>query len=82
MTEINDIPDMPALRARIDDVDRQLMALFAHRHALIDRAAQIKRGNGLPARIDDRVEEVAMNAGATRKPRDWTRISTRPCGGS
>ncbi|MBU2957531.1 chorismate mutase [Paracoccus sp. 1_MG-2023] len=62
MTEIRDIPDMPALRAEIDKVDRQLMALFAHRHALIDRAAQIKRGNGLPARIDDRVEEVAMNA--------------------
>ena len=62
MTEIRDIPDMPALRAEIDRVDRQLMALFARRHALIDRAAQIKAGTGLPARIDARVEEVAANA--------------------
>ncbi|ODT61381.1 MULTISPECIES: chorismate mutase [Paracoccus] len=61
MTRINDIPDMPALRVEIDALDAQLMALLARRHALIDRAAQIKAGNGMPARIDDRVEEVVAN---------------------
>jgi len=61
MTRIQDIPDMAALRARIDAVDAQLMALMAHRHALIDRAAQIKAGNGLPARIEARVEQVVAN---------------------
>lgn len=61
MTRISDIPDMPALRAQIDDLDAQLMALMARRHALIDRAAQIKSGNGMPARIDKRVEEVVAN---------------------
>lgn len=61
MTKIEDIPDMPTLRAEIDALDTRLMALLAQRHALIDRAAQIKSGNGMPARIDDRVEEVVAN---------------------
>ena len=61
MTRISDIHDMPALRVEIDALDAQLMALLARRHALIDRAAQIKAGNGMPARIDDRVEEVVAN---------------------
>lgn len=56
-----DIPDMPALRVEIDALDRDLMALMARRHALIDRAAQIKTGNGWPARIPARVEEVVDN---------------------
>ncbi|WP_265502800.1 chorismate mutase [Paracoccus beibuensis] len=57
----NDIPDMPTLREQIDALDARLMALMADRHALIDRAAQIKSGNGMPARIDERVEEVVAN---------------------
>jgi isochorismate pyruvate lyase len=61
MTPTHDIPDMPALRAEIDALDHDLMALLARRHALIDRAAQIKTGNGWPARIPDRVEEVVSN---------------------
>lgn len=61
MTRISDIPDMPALRVEIDALDAQLMALLARRHALIDRAAQIKAGNGMPARIEARVEEVVAN---------------------
>mgnify|MGYP005829449223 FL=1 len=62
MTRTDDIPDMPALRARIDALDAQLIALFAERSALIDRAARIKVERGLPARIDWRVEEVVANA--------------------
>ncbi|WP_255418583.1 chorismate mutase [Paracoccus sp. JM45] len=61
MTSINNIPDMPALRSEIDALDLELMALLARRHALIDRAAQIKTGNGWPARIPKRVEEVVAN---------------------
>lgn len=61
MTPTEDFPDMPALRAEIDALDRDLMTLMARRHALIDRAAQIKTGNGWPARIPDRVEEVVSN---------------------
>ncbi|TRW97515.1 chorismate mutase [Paracoccus sp. M683] len=62
MTQIDDIPDMPALRARIDALDKQLVALLAERSALIDRAARIKARDRLPARIDARVEEVVANA--------------------
>lgn len=61
MTRIDDINDMATLRAHIDALDQQLVALFAQRHALIDRAARIKAREGLPARIDARVEEVVAN---------------------
>ncbi|WP_182912905.1 chorismate mutase [Paracoccus onubensis] len=62
MTEIDDIPDMPALRAEIDALDAELIRLLARRRAMIDRAAQIKAAQNLPARIDWRVEEVVANA--------------------
>lgn len=53
---------MHALRARIDELDGRLVALLSERAALIDEAARIKLREGLPARIDSRVEEVAANA--------------------
>jgi tRNA/rRNA methyltransferase len=53
-----DCADMGELRAAIDAVDRALVGLFAERTAYIERAAELKRGNGLPARIPERVEEV------------------------
>lgn len=56
------LPDMDALRAAIDAVDRELAGTLAYRSTLIDRAAQIKADAGLPARIPDRVEQVAANA--------------------
>lgn len=62
MTDVDDIPDMPALREHIDALDAQLIGLFARRCALIDRAARIKAAKGLPARIDWRVDEVVANA--------------------
>lgn len=55
---------MATLRVEIDALDARLMALMVNRHALIDRAAQIKSGNGMPARIDARVEEVVANVRA------------------
>lgn len=61
--QIDDISDMETLRAHIDALDEQLVSLLAQRHALIARAARIKERIGLPARIDDRVEEVVANAG-------------------
>ena len=61
--QIDDISDMATLRAHIDALDEQLVGLLAQRHALIARAARIKERTGLPARIDERVEEVVANAG-------------------
>ena len=52
---------MADIRAEIDRLDEELVALFAERVAYIDRAAAIKAGVGLPARINSRVEEVVAN---------------------
>ncbi|WP_413854918.1 chorismate mutase [Albidovulum sp.] len=49
---------MAELRAEIDRIDARLVALLAERAGYIDRAAELKPALGLPARIDDRVEEV------------------------
>lgn len=56
------IPDMTRLRAAIDILDVELATMLARRLALINRAAEIKMRDDLPARIDWRVEEVAANA--------------------
>lgn len=61
MNDLDHIADMPALRAHIDALDQQLVAMLGQRRALIDRAARIKAGIGLPARIDARVEEVVAH---------------------
>lgn len=53
---------MTELRREIDALDRALADLLAKRAAYIDRAAELKPGEGLPARITPRVEEVARNA--------------------
>lgn len=49
---------MPELRSEIDRIDRAVIALLGERATCIDRAAEIKAEQGLPARIDSRVEEV------------------------
>lgn len=56
-----DCETMAHIRAEIDRVDEDLVRLFAERTGYIDRAAQIKVGADLPARIDARVEEVVQN---------------------
>jgi isochorismate pyruvate lyase len=53
-----DCRDMDELRGEIDRIDRALVALLARRAACIDRAIELKRDAGLPARIESRVEEV------------------------
>ena len=52
---------MADIRAEIDRLDAALVALFAERAGYIDRAAEIKTGVKLPARIEARVEEVVEN---------------------
>ena len=55
---------MADIRAEIDRVDRELVALFAERTGYIDRAAVIKGPLQMPARITPRVEEVVANVRA------------------
>lgn len=52
---------MAELRAEIDRIDAALVGLFGERAACIDRAAELKTGLELPARIEARVEEVVAN---------------------
>ncbi|MCC1480092.1 chorismate mutase [Roseibaca sp. Y0-43] len=49
---------MAELRVQIDQIDRELVALLARRVAHIDRAIELKPAEGLPARIDSRVNDV------------------------
>jgi isochorismate pyruvate lyase len=61
MRKPNDCESMAHIRAEIDRLDEELVRLFADRAGYIDRAAQIKAETDLPARIDDRVEQVVQN---------------------
>jgi isochorismate pyruvate lyase len=51
---------MQELRVQIDKLDRQLIEMLVTRAGYIDRASQLKPGEGLPARIPDRVEDVVQ----------------------
>ena len=53
--------NMLDVRAEIDRLDMALVRLLVERAGYIDRAAQVKAGVGLPARIDNRVEQVVQN---------------------
>jgi isochorismate pyruvate lyase len=56
--------NMTDLRRDIDRLDRELVALLSERRRYIERAAELKLGNGWPARIEDRVEEVVARVKA------------------
>lgn len=59
-----DCPSMTELRAAIDEIDCGLIQLLAKRATYIDRAAELKSVNGLPANIPARVEEVVAKVKA------------------
>lgn len=61
MRKPEDCTTMAHIRAEIDRLDEDLVRLFAERAGYIDRAAEIKAEADLPARIDDRVEQVVQN---------------------
>ena len=56
-----DCTSMAQIRAEIDRLDEELVRLFADRAGYIDRAAEIKAAVDMPARIEDRVEQVVGN---------------------
>jgi isochorismate pyruvate lyase len=63
--EAADCSTMAEVRAEIDRIDAALVALLAERITFIDRAAEVKTALGLPARIEDRVEDVVARVRAT-----------------
>jgi isochorismate pyruvate lyase len=52
---------MAELREAIDQLDAALVALIVRRARYIDRAIALKPAEGIPARAEDRVEEVVSN---------------------
>lgn len=53
-----DCQTMRELRVQIDALDREIVAKLAARASYIDRAVVLKQQENLPARIEDRVEQV------------------------
>lgn len=53
---------MADVRTGIDTLDPMLVALIAERFTFIDRAADLKPALAMPARVQERVEEVITNA--------------------
>lgn len=57
-------PALAAARVEIDSIDSQLIALLKARFAVAERVVGIKREAGLPALLQDRVDEVIANVKA------------------
>ena len=56
---------LDALRQRLDEIDRQLLALVADRKAVSAEVAQAKRATGRPTRDYEREREVILGARTT-----------------
>ena len=66
--ELSPQEEMADVRKVIDALDDELVALFAKRQRQIERAAKVKPGLGIPARVPERVDEVlARVIGAARR---------------
>ncbi len=61
----NDCASMADLRVQIDALDNQLIDLLLKRSGYIDRAVDLKRIEGLPARTTNRVQEVLDRVSST-----------------
>ena len=62
LTKPGDCNNMDELRHQIDKLDVKIIELMANRSEFIDRATELKKSNGMPARIPERIETVVSNA--------------------
>ena len=62
LTKPGDCNSMDELRYQIDKLDVKIIELLANRSEFIDRATELKKSNGMPARIPERIESVVSNA--------------------
>ena len=62
LTKPGDCNSMDELRHQIDKLDVKIIELLANRSEFIDRATELKKSNGMPARIPERIENVVSNA--------------------
>ena len=61
LTKPSDCNSMDELRRQIDKLDVKIIELLAKRSEFIDRATELKKSNGMPARIPERIESVVSN---------------------
>ncbi len=61
---MSDNPTLEDLRQRVNDLDRQLIALVAERKAVSEEVARVKRVTGKPTRDYEREREVIMGVRA------------------
>ncbi|OYU40601.1 MAG: chorismate mutase [Pseudorhodobacter sp. PARRP1] len=59
-----DCHSMQDLRVQIDALDAEIVAKLVARAGYIDRAIVLKQGENMPARINDRVEDVVAKVRA------------------
>ena len=62
LTKPGDCNSMDELRHQIDKLDVKIIELLANRSEFIDRATELKKSNGMPARIPERIETVVSNS--------------------
>lgn len=67
LTPPQDCHSMQDLRVQIDKLDQHLIQMLATRSGYIDRATALKPGEGLPARIPSRVEDVVQKVRANSR---------------
>jgi chorismate mutase/prephenate dehydrogenase len=60
---------LEALRERVSEIDRQLIALVAERKAVSEEVARVKRATGKPTRDYEREREVILNVRALAEAR-------------
>ena len=54
--------ELEALRAQIDQIDRELLALFCQRMAVVAQVGRYKKEQGLPVRNQGREDEILARA--------------------
>lgn len=57
-------PGLAEARRAIDDIDARMVSLLVERFAVVQQVVKVKRANGIPALLPDRVEEVVAQVEA------------------
>ena len=57
-------PALVQLRKQIDAADKSLVALLVRRMAIVDQIITVKKAQGLPSAIPDRIEHVVKTVRA------------------
>jgi isochorismate pyruvate lyase len=53
---------MSSIRKEIDRIDESLIRLLAERQRFVERAIAVKKRDGIPARVPERIDKVIDNA--------------------